>query len=227
MAEGVAAVAAMVVGALISGAQQRSAAKKARGQQHMLMQSAYEGNLENWERTNEQIDQQIDYLTQVAENPGEMSPEYKNLKNQLNESSAATTQDLQDTLRRAGLSGGKQIKVEQEVAEEAQGRLAEALTYISDQARSQIHEANLARPLKPYFGQGAQNYQPYMPEPLDLSALGMLAAQSMANAPDESKRDVESTTQRTGTVAQPSYDFYQQLGMQRPGRTVWPGTGQR
>lgn len=186
--------------------------------QRRVAEQNYKTSLRNWKDVNQQIDEQINYLTQLAESPGEMSPEFGALKGELEESAKATTGRLQDVLRRSGLKGGRQIKVQQDVTEEVQGRLAEALSYISDQARKQIHEANLSRPLRPLRQQVTQapiQYQPFEAPQVDLSGLGQLAAAGLYQGKDtgEVEETVESTIQRGGTVPGTPFDFYQQLGI--------------
>lgn len=189
-------------------------AEQARRKESKILSENYKTNVQNWEDVNRQIDEAIGYYQDVAENPGEMSPEYQALRGQLSKTRRETTQSLQDTLRRAGYQGGEMAKIEQQVTEEAEGRLAEALSYISGQARQKVIEANLARPNRPLRGiPGQVQYTPFEVQPIDTSGFGRLAAAALyADQPDETKKLAESTAQRIGTVEPTAYDWYNSIG---------------
>lgn len=200
---------ALVSSMVMQGASAHGAAKSARKKrkffesqaeydryQRKLIRKAQEAEAERKFQTatkdyNERvgtINKWVEYWGDIEESPGTEHPGFENYKREAERESKATRESLADTLRRRGVTGGRQEKLETEAAESLSSQLAKTLIGISKEAKGKQLELEMMRPNRPVklaYGSTYPQYpqltaqytgEPSPIAPADFSGLGMLAA---------------------------------------------------
>ena len=116
------------------------------------LERKYTADLASYKKTTTAIDKQVAYYEKIAESPGTEHPSYAKFKRSVEQQAKGTRETLAGTLRRRGITGGKQVKLLKDVQTETERTLATTLADISAQATAKGLEIETLRPAKPYLG---------------------------------------------------------------------------
>lgn len=205
-----------------AGERQQDAMDQAREEEEAFLDAQFASNTANYQRSLKNIDEMIGYWGGLERDP-RSHPGWESFERNLTQQAGERQGQLEEQLRRRGITGGRQTEVSQEIEQYVQSQLAQTLLDISRTASMRQMELEQMKPQKPYRGmpgyQGVMNVgsaygtYPSLPQ-VDLSGLGMM----MALQNNQSKGSNVPTTMQPGTIPfSPAADPYTNVG----GEQVW------